>query len=284
MKTMREYAVIVAADMPSPEATLGLVQKVASKVDGVKIGVATVLVAGASILKRIAAEIEGKPLLLDLKIADIGFKSGDSWQGTNAKIIESLSNSGVTHVTVHGFPGPLSLAESVAVSGSLGIGVLTLPHMSHQGGGLFFNGVIDPASMNKDLSSLGASHWKADTSTLQVSDAILMLGERLGVDGYIGPATRPEVLQRYRMLTKKRVWCPGFGRQDRLGRSLEKQFSQWAELLGPQAAAIVGSAIFRAEDPRQAAQEITAIRDRVVEQQLGAKSTESSGEAPHLAP
>ncbi len=261
---MKDYAVIVAADMPTPEQTLQLVQSVGPYMDGVKIGAATVLMVGLTILKRIAAEIEGKPLLLDLKIADIGFKSGESWQGTNAKIIESLANTGVTHVTVHGFPGPLSLAESVAVAGSVGIGVLTLPLMSHPGGGLFFGGVLDATVVNMELSAMGFSPLNVDTSSIGSSDAILMLGERLGVTGFIGPATRPVALQRYRTFTQKRVWCPGFGRQDRLGRSLEQQFSEWAALLGPQSAAIVGSAIFGANDPRQAAQEITAVRDAAV--------------------
>ena len=38
-----------------------------------------------------------------------------------------------------------------------------------------------------------------------ISDAIILLGETLNVDGYIGPANKPEILKRYRMFTKKNL-------------------------------------------------------------------------------
>ena len=98
-----------------------------------------------------------------------------------------------------------------------------------------------------------------------VTEGILLLGEALNVDGYIGPATRPHDLQRYRNITDRPIWCPGFGRQDRQGRSLEEQFRQWADIVGPASAAIVGSAVFNASDPRAAAEHLVEIRDSVVE-------------------
>jgi len=98
-----------------------------------------------------------------------------------------------------------------------------------------------------------------------VTEGILLLGEALGVDGYIGPATRPVDLQRYRALTQKPIWCPGFGRQDRMGRTLDEQFREWAQIVGPSSAAIVGSTIFGAADRVAAAENVVELRDKAEE-------------------
>jgi orotidine-5'-phosphate decarboxylase len=107
-----------------------------------------------------------------------------------------------------------------------------------------------------------------DIPCTDVTEGILLLGEALAVDGYIGPATSPKDLQRYRTITSRPIWCPGFGRQDRLNRSLEEQFRQWAQILGPSSAAIVGSTIFGAADRAGAAKRVLEIRDRAVESVL----------------
>lgn len=98
---------------------------------------------------------------------------------------------------------------------------------------------------------------------MDVTDGILLMGEAAGVTGYIGPATRPADLKRYRSITEKPIWCPGFGRQDRQGRSLALQLEEWAGIVGPRSAAIVGSLIYDARNPVEAVEEIIQIRDRV---------------------
>ena len=72
---MRDYAIVLAADLPTPEDVLSLVTRVGDVVDGVKVGEATLLQSGVTILRRIRDVIREKPLLVDLKIADIGFLS-----------------------------------------------------------------------------------------------------------------------------------------------------------------------------------------------------------------
>jgi orotidine-5'-phosphate decarboxylase len=203
---------------------------------------------------------------VDLKIADIGFLSDAGWQGTNAKIVAKLENSGATHVTVHGFPGPVSIAEAVNAARDAEIGVLLLPSMSHAGARLFFSRPLDKSDLaySMEKAALPMS-LPPDATCTDVTEGIILLGEALGVDGYIGPATRPQDLQRYRSLTQRPIWCPGFGRQDRQGRNLEEQFRQWAQLVGPASAAIVGSAIFSAPDCEAAAKEIVEMRDRAVQ-------------------
>ena len=136
---MKDYALVLAADLPSSEQVLNIVRQVGRIVDGVKIGVTTLLETGTGILGQIRDIIDDRPLLVDLKIADIGFLAAEGrWEGTNGKIIQSLAKTGATHVTVHGFPGPLSVGEAVHESRRSGIGVLLLPLMSHVGAGLFF--------------------------------------------------------------------------------------------------------------------------------------------------
>ncbi|MGB6065737.1 MAG: orotidine 5'-phosphate decarboxylase / HUMPS family protein [Desulfomonilaceae bacterium] len=259
---MRDYAIILAADLPTADEVLCTVKKVGPIVDGVKVGVATLLEAGKSILSRIRDVVQDSPLLVDLKIADIGFLGHGVWQGTNSKIIRGLENSGATHVTVQGFPGPVSLAEAVASAKEYGIKALLLPLMSHAGAGLFFSRPIDRSSLIAAVSRAGLeAHIPDDLPCRDITEGILLLGEALNADGYIGPATLPLDLQRFRTITRRRIWCPGFGRQDREGRSLSQQFRQWAGIVGPVSAAIVGSAIFNAEDPAEAARQIVAIRD-----------------------
>jgi orotidine-5'-phosphate decarboxylase len=138
--------------------------------------------------------------------------------------------------------------------------------MSHAGARLFFSRPLNrsdvvyavlKAEMNMQLPE--------DCSCTDVTEGILLLGEALGVDGYIGPATRPVDLQRYRALTQKPIWCPGFGRQDRMGRTLEEQFREWGQIVGPASAAIVGSAIFAAPDRFAAAQNVVELRDKAVQ-------------------
>ncbi|MEJ2715766.1 MAG: orotidine 5'-phosphate decarboxylase [Deltaproteobacteria bacterium] len=263
---MVNYSVILAADLPSSREVLSMVDKVGAIVDGVKVAAATVLESGAQILCEIRNIIGQRPLLVDLKIADIGFRSPRGWDGTNAKIIHSLKDSGASHVTVHGFPGPVSIAEAANSARDVGLGVLLLPLMSHAAASLFFSAPVEPHRVVEQTTDaeLGL-HFPDMLQCKDVTEAILHLGEALNVNGYIGPATRPSDLQRYRSITKRPIWCPGFGRQDRLGRNLEEQFSEWAEIVGPASAAIVGSAIFKAGDPVAAAQEIMEIRDRAID-------------------
>jgi len=263
---MKPYAIILAADLPSAEQVLSVVKQVGTAVDGVKIGVATTLESGRGILPKVRDLIEDRPLLMDLKIADIGFLGEKGWQGTNAKMIRGLSGCGVTHVTVHGFPGPVSVAEAVNAAQEAEMKVLLLPLMSHAGARLFFSRPMAASDLVYATVKAGLdTPYPKNLSCADVTEGIILMGEALGVAGYIGPATRPVDLQRYRAMTEKPIWCPGFGRQDRHGRDLEEQFREWAQIVGPASAAIVGSAIFGAADPAAAAREIAEIRDRVVE-------------------
>ena len=262
---MKKFAVIASLDLETSDAVINVSSKVARIVDGIKIGVPTLLESGTEILLRVRDILGDKPLLVDLKIADIGFRSSTSWNGTNAKILARLNQSGATHVTVHGFPGPSSVAEAVHVGDDYGIRVLLLPMMSHAGADTFFSRPLDKSRFRADCASCGIELDCDDVGEFRdVTEGILRLGEAIGAAGYIGPATRPDDLKRYRSITEKPIWCPGFGRQDRLGRSLARQLEDWASVVGPHSAAIVGSSIYGARDPEAAAQQITELRDSIL--------------------
>lgn len=262
---MRDFAVVLAADLPHPRDVITVVKQVGGILDGIKVAAATILEAGTDVLRQVRDSIEDKPLLVDLKIADIGFRGKHFWDGTNSKIIKAIEKTGATHVTVHGFPGPASIAEATQSAQDCGIGVLLLPLMSHAGAGLFFSRPIGLDDVVRSSVEAGLNFHLSDHARCNdITEAILLLGEALNVDGYIGPATRPEDLRRYRSITQRRIWCPGFGRQDRLGRSLEDQFKDWCDIVGKKSAAIVGSTIFGAPDPVAAAKNIIEIRDSVV--------------------
>lgn len=261
---MNEYAVIVAADLPRSDAVIELIEKVGGIVDGIKIGLPTIIESGADTVRRSRDIIGGKPLLVDLKIADIGFRSGEAWDGTNAKIIRALAGAGATHVTVHGFPGPVSIAESAQVAREANMDILLLPLMSHAGADTFFSRPMDASILRERLIAAGLEAVGSPHEDISdVTEAIITLGEMFQAYGYIAPATRPEDLRRYRSVTERPLWCPGFGRQDRLGRSLEEQVREWARIVGPKSAAIVGSAIFKSDEPEKAAREICMTRDRI---------------------
>lgn len=260
---MRDYAIILAADLPSSDQVTSLVKEVAPAIDGLKIGVPTLLESGIDILSKLSDMISGKPLLVDLKVADIGFNSKGQWAGTNSKIISKLKGTGATSVTVHGFPGPASIAEAVERAHEIGIEVLLLPTMSHPGAELFFSLQFNSVTLGKTSDQNIARGLNSLSNAVDVTEAILKLGETYGVDGYIGPATRPQDLEKYREITSKPIWCPGFGRQDRLGRNIGQQLEAWGRIVGPNSAAIVGSFIFEAESPHEAAISLLNMRDEI---------------------
>jgi orotidine 5'-phosphate decarboxylase subfamily 1 len=266
---MNRYSIILSIDLAEEEAVLDLCRKTSEFIDGVKIGITSSMVPGTSIFSRVKEILNfqgsNKPVLADYKIADIGFnKNGTGWSGTNEKIISRLADAGVDYITCHLFPGLSSIEEASAVAGEKGCKILTLPFMTHAGADLFFGlplGKDQRDHIQKVIEKYGKNN-KMPVSVSTITEAILFLGDQYGTDGFIGPGNNPEILRTYRQWTDKEIWCPGFGRQDHLGRNLSTQIKEWADICGPQSAMIVGSYIYNADDPAAAAAEVREIRDR----------------------
>ena len=274
MVGIADYALILANDLQTEEEVLALIAQTIPHLDGVKIGITSTMTEGLQVVRSARTLVGDKPLFVDYKVADIGHQnpSGD-WQGTNAKIVGKLAEAGATHITVHGILGFASLEEGVNAAREKGAEVLTLPYMTHKGAGMFFQLPLryEQREHIKDTAiAYGLNPSKPENTTFYqglenartVSDVILLMGERFDVGGYIGPANNLAVLRSYRDFTEKRIWCPGFGRQG--AGDLETQIRTWAPLVGPNSAMIVGSEIYKAQDPARAAREIRALRDKVV--------------------
>ena len=232
------------------------------------------LMKGSSMVASVRDLFDG-PLIADLKVADIGFRvkeDNGSWSGTNRQIIEIAVSAGIDYVICHAIVGTSSIEECIATAHSLGGRVLTLPYMTHRGAGLFFDHPLDLGHVSKWLDELGMNHlservielagkkkvdpnWRSRSVT--ISDLTILLGEELGVDGYIGPANRVEVLRDYRRLTSKTVMATGVGRQ---GGTLAEVYST----LGTSSAAIVGHAIYDRPDPVAACKEFLAERTQAI--------------------
>ena len=277
---MKPYALVLSNDVKDPEKMLEVTKQTAPYIDGVKIGITSSMVPGVDIFKK-AKDIVGDKAavaqLADYKVADIGFTDKEgNWNGTNEKIVRTLCGAGADYITCHTITGISSIEESVETAHKNRGKVLTLPYMTHKGANLFFGMPIGNdqgcAHFMKELREYGLTEENAlklheslaGVST--ISDLILTLGHHFGVDGYIGPANNPEVLQRYRTFTPNEIWSPGFGRQDKQGRDLETQIREWAKVVGPDSAMIVGSLIYKADDPGKAAREIMELRDKVVKE------------------
>jgi orotidine-5'-phosphate decarboxylase len=272
---MRPYALVLSNDIVEKDKMLDVTKQTRDYVDGVKIGITSSMESGIDAF-AMARDIvgDGPAILADYKVADIGFYGKEKWSGTNEKIVRNLSEAGANYITCHSFMGLSSIEESVVTAHKYGSRVLTLPFMTNKGADLFFGmelGVQQVEHILQTVSDYGLERseetiefWNNLYDSKSVSDVILSMGEQFGVDGYIGPGNNPEVLERYRMFSEKEIWSPGFGRQDKKGRDLETQIREWAEVVGPNSAMIVGSLIYKADDPALAAREVMEIRDRVV--------------------
>jgi orotidine-5'-phosphate decarboxylase len=143
--------------------------------------------------------------------------------------------------------------------------VLTLPYMTHVGAQLFFG---HPLNIEHVVNVFEKTDIKLAENKVKkcktISDAILILGDYLGVDGFIGPANNPEVLKRYRQFTGKDIFAPGIGRQSVGKLTPKEQLKKFFEICGEKSAAIVGSAIYKSPDPAKAANEFSKLRDEAV--------------------
>jgi len=285
-----EWGIIFANDLVDPQKSIEMSELVAPYVDAIKIGITTSMKHGVGIFRQIK-ERTGKIELADFKVADIGFWNDKKkeWEGTNNKIVGELVSAGADYVICHTIVGSSSIQESVDTAHKQGGKVLTLPYMSHVGADVFFDLPFPVEHAKKTLEPVGMGavaeaiaklqeeknknpeHWRLPYAS--VSDAILLIGEHVKVDGYIGPANKLPVLKDYRKLSPfKNVFSPGVGRQDKT-RTEEKQLEELYDVLGIRSAAIIGSTIYKAEDPAAAARSYMEMRNKITKE-LKYKSAE----------
>jgi len=260
------YGLILANDLANSERALELSRLVAPYVDGIKIGVTTILDTGISLIKKVK-ELTGKTIIADFKVADIGFWNEEKkcWEGTNAKIVEKVIDAGVDYVICHSIVGISSIQESIEVAHSKGSKVLTLPYMTHKGAELFFGHPVDINHVTEVLNKVAIKLSEEKLKRCKtISDVIIILGDYLGVDGFIGPANNPEILKRYREFTDKEIFGPGIGRQMVSNLTPKDQMRIFYSICGPRSAVIIGSAIYASSDPSKVAKEFSIWRNKLV--------------------
>lgn len=260
------YGLILANDLTKPEEALKVSNLVAPYVDGIKIGITTILDAGVSMIRK-TKNSTGKIVLADFKVADIGFwnERRSSWEGTNAKIVKRVIDAGADYVICHSIVGISSIQESIEVAHSMGGKVLTLPYMTHKGAEVFFGHPLDIEHVVKIFESVGIESVESKFRTCKtIADAILVLGDHLGVDGFIGPANRPDILRRYRELTDKEIFGPGIGRQAEGKLTPEDQLKDFYQICGERSATIIGSAIYRTPEPAKSARQFMSWRNAII--------------------
>jgi orotidine-5'-phosphate decarboxylase len=260
------YGLIFANDLTKPEKALELSRLVAPYVDGIKIGIVTILDTGVSMIKK-TRELTSKMIIADFKVADIGFwnKEKRSWEGTNAKIVEKAIEAGADYVICHSIVGVSSIQESIEVAHSKGGKVLTLPYMTHKGAELFFGHPIDINHITETLEKVAIKLPEEKLERCKtMSDVIIVLGDHLGVDGFIGPANNPEVIKRYREFTDKEIFGPGIGRQAIGNLTPKDQMKIFYNICRSRSAVIIGSAIYASSNPAEVAKEFSILRDQIV--------------------
>lgn len=282
MGELPDSALILANDVTEAGMGVTVSEQVAPYVDGIKIGWPLILREGLDVFGKIR-RVADVPLIADMKVADIGFWNNkiQSWEGTNSKIVSQAIEAGADYIICHGIVGTSSIQECVDTARERGGRVLTLPYMTHRGARAYFDQPIDVDDTIDWLEELGYVHtadWVQDLKErkrieegdwrlghVSISDLILLMGREVEVDGYIGPANIPEVLRDYRKLTERKICTPGIGRQKRAeDLTPEMQIGNVYEICGGNSGFIVGSSIYKAENPAEAAKEFASYRDTAV--------------------
>lgn len=261
-----KFGLIFSNDIMENDRSIQVSKEVAPYFDGIKLGMASVLGKGLELIKE-TKRVTDKMIIADFKVADIGFWSlnKNSWEGTNAKIVEQAVNAGADYIICHSIVGVSSIQECLDIAHSMGSKILTLPYMTHKGAELFFSHPINLDHIAEVFENMGINISEDKLRTCKtVTDSILALGHSLNVDGFIGPANKFEVLRRYRKFTDKGIFGPGIGRQVLGNLTPKTQLEKFYETCGRNSAAIIGSAIYKAEDPVEAAKEFKKWRNEVV--------------------
>jgi len=107
---------IVALDLPSPEAAESMVTRLGDSVTFYKIGYQLAYAGGLTLVGRLADQ--GKKVFIDLKLHDIG--------NTVTRGVESIAKLGATFLTVHAYPQTMKAAVEGRAGSSLRILAVTV--------------------------------------------------------------------------------------------------------------------------------------------------------------
>ncbi len=206
---------ILALDVTGRDDALRIAEQCAPHIDAIKIGYPLVLSSGLSIARDLSAT--GIPLIADFKVADI--------PNTNRLIAGQVFSCGFSALICHGFTGSDSAETCISAAHDHGGECYIVAEMSHPGAEEFFHG--------------------------GVAERIATLAVRLGADGIIAPATRPDRVRLLRgIVGGRKIYSPGVGAQG-------GDASRIAALVD---GIIVGRQIYGSPDPGSAAAQFAPLR------------------------
>jgi orotidine-5'-phosphate decarboxylase len=216
---------IVALDVPSPDAAQAMVTRLGDAVSFYKIGYQFAFAGGLDYVPKLTQS--GKRVFLDLKLHDIG--------NTVAAGVKSVARLGASFLTVHAFPQVMRAAVDARESGLRILGVTVLTSLS-----------------DADLAKAGYAATVRELALLRAEQAC-----EIGVDGLV---CSPEELSTLRAAVGNRLVlvCPGI-------RPVGAAIGDQKRVATPAAAIaagadylVVGRPIIAASDPKAAAEAIVA--------------------------
>lgn len=223
---------IVALDVPDPDAALTLVATLGDSVTFYKIGLELAYGGGLGLAERLAGE--GKKVFLDLKLHDI--------PATVERAARQVARLGATFLTVHAYPQTMRAALA---------GVA--------GGGLAVLGVTALTSYDDaDLAEAGYALGARDLVARRADQAV-----EIGLPGLILSAEEVAAM-RARVGRKLLLVTPGIRPAGAEKGDQKRVMTPSAALAAGADYLVVGRPITKAADPRAAAEAIQAeMRDVV---------------------
>lgn len=189
IKEEKNSPIVVAMDLSSVqhekeeirEESERILRELEEHAAGIKIGVPLLLSLGLDTIGRLIRKWRGRYFFIcDTKMADIGYIN----ELTAALLFDAGFDGIIAHAAVGAEGG---LIPAVRLARKLGRGVLGLCAMSHPGADEF---------LNRNVQRL------------------LAIAERAGVDGFVLPASRPDLIRKARRkFPEKLIFSPGVGAQ-----------------------------------------------------------------------
>jgi len=217
---------IVALDLPAPEAAEAMVVRLGDSVSFYKIGYQLAYAGGLPLVRKLADQ--GKKVFIDLKLHDIG--------NTVARGVESIARLGATFLTVHAYPQTMKAAVEARAGSSLQILAVTV-------------------LTSYDDEDLRAAGYRLGVSDLVAARA--RQAQQLGVDGLVcspeeAAALRKLVGQRMKLVT------PGIRPAGAASGDQKRIMTPARAIAAGSDYLVVGRPVLEAADPKAAAEAILA--------------------------
>jgi orotidine-5'-phosphate decarboxylase len=221
------------------------------KVGGYKIGPALTGRPGYDKVVEIAKEHTDKPLIFDPQ------KWATDIPDTAMKLMEPVKQSGIDTIILFPQSGPITQHKWIKAAQELELGVIVGGEMTHPR--YLGNDLGNPKGEDYDkiFHELGIGGKLQGYIRESAPDDIYELAARMGVTNFVVPGNKPDRIEHYRKLIEDIVgegnasfFAPGFVAQ---GGNL----NEGAKAAGESFHGIVGRGIYKAENMRAAALELT---------------------------